>query len=425
MPQGFLFSKRIANILYYHARRLTRSKNSRLLFIAISSIFLLLLFLLTLLFHTTSSPSSSTSPLKASHEVLPAIPRIVLHDETKFNGLGAQLLRILDGIALAHSLNAQFIFRPVVVHPNGTRTFHYWNYGSVRGKSWSSFFEERRVVGVVDGGRIWKELEEIEGECEEVAEVTEEEWKKRRCLRIGTEASERMAFRVMYSGKIEKEGFESDWWGNLVGLRRMMRDVFVLNRDTEEAVAGVLEKGVGIGIGSENGMRYVGVHLRRGDKMKEVRAIPLEYYAQAVRLMDPGSNRVYVASDDCKAVHKLERLVVGKQVHSLCDQDNGGHNQRDWNTLSFKKRRKATIMLLADMIALAKADIFIGTFSSNLGKVVHLLRSQKAETTISLDDGWEPGVAWRNFGTRYCDSVGANQQYCRRFYSYLRKNTEV
>ena len=52
--------------------------------------------------------------------------------------------------------------------------------------------------------------------------------------------------------------------------------------------------------------------------------------------------------------------------------------------------------MFADLHQLTHASVFVGTFSSNIGRLVALLRqnigNKQASTTISIDrDGWNPG----------------------------------
>lgn len=51
--------------------------------------------------------------------------------------------------------------------------------------------------------------------------------------------------------------------------------------------------------------------------------------------------------------------------------------------------------MFADLQQLAAAEVFVGTFSSNVGRLVFLLREagglKNRTSSISLDDDWYPG----------------------------------
>jgi hypothetical protein len=162
--------------------------------------------------------------------------------------------------------------------------------------------------------------------------------------------------------------------------------------------------------------QYVGVHLRRGDKQKEVRLPPVSAYVAAVEAVSPPSASVFIASDDGRALRELRRALEarGRVVLALgAASARAGHVQAVTNRAATKHNRPLVEALLAEVHALAAADWFVGTFSSNLGRLVHVLRDEKdPETSISLDTRWAPGVAYRTFGTRYCDADDAHPGYC-------------
>lgn len=51
------------------------------------------------------------------------------------------------------------------------------------------------------------------------------------------------------------------------------------------------------------------------------------------------------------------------------------------------------VYLMADLQQLAAADVFVGTFSSNMGRLVVLLREaigKPRDSALSLDNKWNP-----------------------------------
>lgn len=54
----------------------------------------------------------------------------------------------------------------------------------------------------------------------------------------------------------------------------------------------------------------------------------------------------------------------------------------------------ACVYMFADLDQLTKAEMFVGTFSSNIGRLVALLREASGkprESSISIDGDWVPG----------------------------------
>jgi len=153
---------------------------------------------------------------------------------------------------------------------------------------------------------------------------------------------------------------------------------------------------------------YIGVHIRRGDKILEAHPVPLEKYAKAIDCIGMQKD-VYIASDDSHAVHDLRKILTKKdsnrRIVSLGTGNRmGGHYQAQANRHYLKRNRPRVEALLADIEALRQASAVVATFSSNLARVVHVLRRDNA--TVSLDDRWASGSAWRTFHQPYCDSDG-------------------
>ncbi|CAN0483742.1 unnamed protein product, partial [Scytosiphon promiscuus] len=59
----------------------------------------------------------------------------------------------------------------------------------------------------------------------------------------------------------------------------------------------------------------------------------------------------------------------------------------------FRKGYGAFVYMFADIEQLAVADVFVGTFTSNVGKLVVMLREglgKRRSSSISLDAPWHP-----------------------------------
>ncbi|CDF38740.1 Alpha-(1,6)-fucosyltransferase fragment, family GT23 [Chondrus crispus] len=192
--------------------------------------------------------------------------------------------------------------------------------------------------------------------------------------------------------------------------RELAKRLWRLNEATAAAVRVVLEEASVWGAGE-----YVGVHVRRGDKSKEVADVPLWRYAAAVRAVSGEEMAVFVAADDGASVRGLRQLLAGRKVVAIRGAEGrGGHDQLATNRGYMKENYGRVVELLAEVEALRGAKVFVGTFSSNLGRLVHVLREGDERNSVSLDDRWAPGVAWRTFGERYCEMEPVNEVYCTR-----------
>lgn len=161
--------------------------------------------------------------------------------------------------------------------------------------------------------------------------------------------------------------------------------------------------------------KYVAIHVRRGDKAREVRSVNLRAYADAVTLLARRGEPVFIATDDGSVVpylrdllHPSHRVITLNSVMGRTGHRQGEHN-RGW----MKTRYGTVVDLLAEIEAMRRARVFIATFSSNLARLVHVLRKADEHDSISLDDRWAPGVAWLTFGQAYCGWPGANETFCQ------------
>jgi len=121
----------------------------------------------------------------------------------------------------------------------------------------------------------------------------------------------------------------------------------------------------------------VGFHVRRGDKIKgESRLYTgIEYVDKLENVTGTTMDKkkienCFVASDDIKAVDEV-RIALSKngficKVHTLTQRDEHGAHQ----SVNVEK----TFELIAELFILSKVTYFIGTFNSNIGSIVSLMR---------------------------------------------------
>jgi len=144
------------------------------------------------------------------------------------------------------------------------------------------------------------------------------------------------------------------------------------------------------------GAPYVGVHMRRGDKINETlagqpgRYIGVEVFAKEVRKQCHALGRqacaVYVASDWSAARGELQEQLPEMVVVSQGRLSPELYKVRndDWEDEAAKDAEEASFVL--DLSMLTHASVFIGTATSNVGRFVYFLRPGNA-TSISLDCG--------------------------------------
>ena len=142
---------------------------------------------------------------------------------------------------------------------------------------------------------------------------------------------------------------------------------------------------------SWSGKTFAAVHIRRGDKISEAGAYVQECsYLQ--RLWDISRNtsdatsglHVFVATDDLEIMPTLRACAVARQ-HDWALHSFDGAPQRD-------ESRASVYRLWAEVSLLVDATYTVASYTSNIGRLVQVMRYGKApETMSSMDGGWFPG----------------------------------
>ena len=155
--------------------------------------------------------------------------------------------------------------------------------------------------------------------------------------------------------------------------------IWKFNDETSEAIA---ELRKGLALSADN---YFTVQIRRGDKKSEADTFALHEYIRLAKRFNAMRERTtcLVMTDDYSVITELRTAYPEYQFVSLCPKSDRGHEQAAFNSLSPGLRRQRTLALLAELSMATEGSFFVGTFSSNIGRFVALLRG--LETTYSVD----------------------------------------
>lgn len=137
--------------------------------------------------------------------------------------------------------------------------------------------------------------------------------------------------------------------------------------------------------------KYIGVHVRRGDKITagEMEQIKIDTYISEIKKRKDKSYNVYVATDDISIIPYLEKSLKHEGFHLYYNHMSTleGFNEYFFNRKTKDKRYIDTLNMLLDMDILIHADFFIGTYSSNVSRVVPLYLG--LDKCVSLDNQWD------------------------------------
>lgn len=128
---------------------------------------------------------------------------------------------------------------------------------------------------------------------------------------------------------------------------------------------------------------YVGLHIRRGDKGTETKFIDHSKYMSRVE-STTDIRTIFVATDDFTIIKALEKEYSNWNIFTLEDETNKGNRQKEYDEMSYENKKKRLRRFLASVELLYNSDIFIGTYSSNVGLFLKMRRGDK-QPTIAVD----------------------------------------
>lgn len=136
---------------------------------------------------------------------------------------------------------------------------------------------------------------------------------------------------------------------------------------------------------------YMAVHVRRGDKIVscEMKEIALSSYIEAIKSKKHISRNVFIATDDISVIEEIKTVLTadGFHVYSNNAVRQTGFHESSFNAKSKETRYIDTLNMLLDMDIMIHSAFFIGTYTSNVSRIVPLYIG--FENSLSLDEDWK------------------------------------
>lgn len=112
--------------------------------------------------------------------------------------------------------------------------------------------------------------------------------------------------------------------------------------------------------------KYIGMQLRRGDKKtieQRLEANPDEFMKKLPKLSN--IKDILILCDDYNDLKYLQDNYPDYKFYSICKETDHGYVNTDFQNLSWEKRYKKTLELLAIIDAMLKAELFLGSAIAN------------------------------------------------------------
>lgn len=186
-------------------------------------------------------------------------------------------------------------------------------------------------------------------------------------------------------GKMRSEAFIYDILGNnaFCLMASTFKQMYILNSNTKKHLKQRIND-------LDLPMDYIGVHIRRGDKItsKEMQEIRLDQYVNTIIKYKDISSNVYIATDDTSIINDTREKLCpyGFTIFYNSLNQSTGFVEAAFNNSSKLARREETLNVLLDMEVLIHSKFFIGTYTSNLSRVVPFFLG--LDHCVSLDNDW-------------------------------------
>ena len=158
-------------------------------------------------------------------------------------------------------------------------------------------------------------------------------------------------------------------------LCKQAAEIFKINNKTEMIIKDRISKS---GIPDID----IGIHIRSGDKITagEMKEIPLADYISAIK--DMASNKgetvnIYLMTDNTSIIDKLKEISEPNWIFHAMEPPipfTEGHDQRIFNSKLNADKIMALYHFLAEIYILQRCPNIICTYSSNIGRFLHLTR---------------------------------------------------
>jgi hypothetical protein len=129
---------------------------------------------------------------------------------------------------------------------------------------------------------------------------------------------------------------------------------------------------------------YITMHIRGGDKSRERKLIDPDFYLMKAEQLSECRN-AFVFTDDYRLFKRLQQNHPNWQMFTSTSPDENGHDSNTYLKQSEEIIRRNFVELFASVEIASSSDLFIGTYSSNIGLFIGIMN----ENMIGVDfDNW-------------------------------------
>ena len=132
---------------------------------------------------------------------------------------------------------------------------------------------------------------------------------------------------------------------------------------------------------------YITAHIRRGDKITsgEDRYYDLGEYVSVIRRIAGPVRTLFVMSDDIRVLQSVQREMPEYNVLYNPEHSQQGYSQDEFENFARSEVRQTTDTLIAELEIARCSAAFVGTYGSNVFRLVEYLRGNRCIDISDVD----------------------------------------
>lgn len=127
---------------------------------------------------------------------------------------------------------------------------------------------------------------------------------------------------------------------------------------------------------------FIGIHIRGGDKITEKDLFPISKYMEVAE-SNSSCRNAFVLTDDYQVINFLKNNYQDWSFYTLTFPDECGYVNASFEAKSVERREQEMIKVFASVEVIRKSNLFIGTYSSNIGMFLGMVMPK--DKIVALD----------------------------------------
>lgn len=206
-------------------------------------------------------------------------------------------------------------------------------------------------------------------------------------------------FKIAYFGGINKVLFTHELWNSFhsstmqndyykipeLGINGDLRDACKILLDITWSYQPEIEKKIErIITNLYLPKRFVGLHIRGGDKYLEFEFQEIGSYIHKAETLT-SCKTAFVLTDDYRIIDQLNQYYPHWEFFTLCNNESKGYYHKSFSEKDKIFKRDQHINLFASVDILARSELFVGTFNSNVGMYLGIRMQQHKCFGVDFD----------------------------------------